>query len=85
MPRMPRNELSSAGRSRYGRVLVAADVERAHDQRQPVERPHHLGQRLVLLVLGRRLVAAEEQELGAHQADALGPGLDGRRRLARRG
>src|SRR3712207_8273457 len=35
-------------------VLVAADVERADDQRQPVERAHHPRHRLVLLLLGRR-------------------------------
>ena len=52
---------------------------------RPLSAPHHRRQRLVLLVLARRLVAAEEQELGAHQPDALGAGLDGGGRLARAG
>ena len=64
-------------------VLVPADVQRAHDQREAVELADHRRHRLVLLVLARRLVPAEEQELGAHQPDALGTRLDGGGRLAR--
>ena len=36
-----------------------------------------LGVRLVLLVLGRKLVPIHEQELGTEQADAIGAGLEG--------
>ena len=38
MPRTPRNGLSSCGQVEVRHVLVAADVERADDQRQAVER-----------------------------------------------
>jgi hypothetical protein len=66
-----------------GHLFVAADVERAHHERQAVQRPHHLAQRRQLLLLVGRVVAPEEQELGAQQPDALGPGLDGQRGLGR--
>ena len=64
-------------RHRQGRQrLVGARVERAHDQRPPVERDRDPPQGLGLLVLVGELGRAQEQELGAQQADALGAQLD---------
>src|SRR6266403_993603 len=50
-----------------GHDLVAADVERAEDERPAVERVDHRGVGLVLLVLAGSRVPVEEQELGAHE------------------
>ncbi len=58
--------------------FVAADVERADDERQAVERLRHRAVGLELLVLGRRRVALEKEKLGAQQADAFGAGFHGR-------
>ena len=64
-----------------GHLLVAADVQRANDQPATGHDVDHLAINLILLLFVRRGVAFQEQELGAHQADALGPGFDCRRRL----
>ena len=60
--------------------LVGADVERADDERAAAEPARDGRVRLGLLVLVGQLVAVEEQELRAQQADALGAVLDGRGR-----
>ena len=56
--------------------LVRAGVERAHDERAPVERDGDLAQGCGLLVFVGQLGPVEEQELGAEQPDALGAELD---------
>ena len=84
MPRTPRNGLSSGGWLQEAQRLVGAGVERADDHRPPVERGRDLRVDLALLVLGRRVVAVEEQELGAQQPDAVGAELDRRGRLGHR-
>ena len=65
-------------------ALVAADVERADHQRPASER---LGDRAIggeLLFFSGRLRAAQEQELGAQHAHALGAVLHGLHGLRRR-
>jgi hypothetical protein len=52
--------------------LVGADVERADGDRSAAHRLHHAAVGLELLVLVRQLVATEEQEFGAIQADTRG-------------
>jgi hypothetical protein len=61
--------------------LVGADVERADHERAAVEGGRDLGQRGVLLLLAGRVLAAEEEELRAQEADALGALRDRARRL----
>ena len=53
-------------------LLVAADVERADDQRAAVQRLDHAAIGGVLVVLIGCVAALEEQEFGAHQPDAFG-------------
>ena len=64
--------------------LVGPGVERADDHRAAAERRGDLRVDRALLLLGRRVVAVEEQELGAQQADAVGAELDRGGRLGRR-
>ena len=76
IPRTPRNGLSSGGCGRNAQRLVGAGVERADDQRAAVERGGDVLVDRALLVLRRRLVAVQEQELGPQQPDAVGAELD---------
>ena len=72
MPRSPRNGLSSFGNRQVGERLVAADIERADDERMIWS--DRLRDRLVvlgLLVFGRRVVAFHEEKLRAQQAHAF--------------
>jgi hypothetical protein len=52
-------------------LLVAADVQRAHDQRPVAQGLDHAAIDGELFVLGRCVARFEEQEFGAHQAHAL--------------
>ena len=73
-PAQPQERVGLGRHRQVGQRLVAADVEGA--QRDPAA-AHRLGDRAVdrlLLVHLRRAVAAEEQELGAHQAGQVGAG-----------
>ena len=70
--------------SEMGDLLVAPDVESAHDERPVAERVEHGGIDLGLLVLRRAQAPLEEQELGAHQADAFGAEIEGKGDLIRR-
>ena len=74
--------MSSGWHRQRRQRLVGAGVERAHDQRPSVERLSDLPQRGGLLVLAGQLVAAQEQELRAQQADALGAELHRAARVA---
>jgi hypothetical protein len=61
--------------------LSTADVQCADDEREAIEGFDDPGDGLVLLVLPGGSTAPEEEELCAHEADALGPGLDRGNRL----
>ena len=63
------------GQIEVGHLLVAADVQRAHHQRLALQRLGHGAVGLVLVFLIGHGVALEEEEFGAHQAHALGAGL----------
>ena len=63
--------------------LVGAEVERAQHHRPALHRLGHVAVGLELLVLARQLVAVEEHELGAEQADALGARLEHFRHVLR--
>ena len=65
------------------RPLVVAEVEGADGHRPPLHAAHDLAVGLELLVLAGHVAAAEEEELGAEQADALGPRLQRCRNVAR--
>ena len=65
------------------RELVAAHVERADHHGLSAERLDDVRVGLVLLLLVRHRRAADDEELGAHQADALGAAQRGARGLLR--
>ena len=72
------------GRGEEVQRLVRARVQHPHHDPALGEGLQHLPVGLDLLLLGRRLRAVvEEEELGAEQPDALGPGLDRRRHVRR--
>ncbi len=70
--------------AQVGQGLVGAGVERAQHQAPAAEGRRRLRVGRALLVLAGRVRAAEEQELGAEEADAVGALGDGPRDVARR-
>ena len=74
----PAEERVHLGRHlQVGEELVAAQVERADDDRQRLERGGGLAVGLVLLLLAGQALAVDEQVFGAEQAHALrAVGLD---------
>ena len=64
-------------------ALVPADVEGPDDEGSAAEGTQHGAVDLVLLVLGRGRVPLQEEELRAHQSDALAAHVDGLRDLGR--
>ena len=82
MARQPRNGFGSVRIPANGK-LVAADVERADHDGLPAERLDDVRVGLVLLLLVRHRRAADDEELGAHQADAFGAARRGARGLLR--
>ena len=84
IPRTPRNGLSSGGCSRNGSGLSAPASSVRMITGRPPSAADDLLVDLALLVLRRRVVAVEEQELGAQQPDAVGAELDRRGRLGHR-
>ena len=79
MPRTPRNGLSSFGKREIGHDFVAADIERADDQRKAVERVRHRAVGRELFVFSGRGLAFEKEKFGAQQTDAFRAGFDGAR------
>ena len=84
MARQPRNGFGSDGKP-ADRQLVAADVERANDDRMSAERLHDALVRAILLVLVGHRRAANDEKLGAHQPDALRAAASPRARPLREG
>ena len=72
MPRTPRNGFTSAAVGQELQRFVSADVERAQRNPAPVQRFGDLAVDGELLLDVRGVLAAEEQELGAHQAGEVG-------------
>ena len=71
MARQPRNGFGLDGKP-ADRQLVAADVERANDDRRAVERLDHALVRAILLLLVGHVRAADDEKLRAHEPDAIG-------------